>query len=184
MALEWTRAFRAKILQLLLLPAGYFFPLAGHSISSWKALPMFNFTVYPLLKCRNPIFQISNFCRVDAGMVIIMPALMFSPHPSLIDIPLSLPSIQASSQPGSVVQDQERETQKPAQVLSVEGDGQEPDLSTLSLTEKMALFNRLSHATDKTTQHPEGTRGDTRLRRANARFQTQPITQGEVEQVK
>lgn len=110
-------------------------------------------------------------------------------HPSLIDIPLSLPSIQASSQPGSVVQDQERETQKPAQVLSVERDGQEPvseepDLSTLSLTEKMALFNRLSHATDKTTQHPEGTRGDTRLRRANARFQTQPITQGEVEQVK
>lgn len=57
---------------------------------------------------------------------------------------------------------------------------EEPDMSTLSLTEKMALFNRLSHATDKTA---EGARGDTRLRRASTRFQTQPITQGEVAQV-
>uniref|UniRef100_A0A3B4WVQ8 Supervillin n=1 Tax=Seriola lalandi dorsalis TaxID=1841481 RepID=A0A3B4WVQ8_SERLL len=96
-------------------------------------------------------------------------------------------SIQASSQPGSAVQEQEtKEHQKPAQAPSagVEGDGlehvlDEPDLSTLSLAEKMALFNRLAHPTGKTT---EGTRGDTRQRRANARFQTQPITQGEVEQ--
>lgn len=100
-------------------------------------------------------------------------------------MPLFLPSIQASSQQGSGVQDQERETLKPAQALSVEGEGQEPvseepDLSALSLTEKMALFNRLSHTTDKSA---EGTRGDTRARRANARFQTQPITQGEVAQV-
>lgn len=98
---------------------------------------------------------------------------------------LSLLSIQAS-QPGSAVQDQEKESRKPAQALSVEGARQEPvseepDLSTLSLTEKMALFNRLSHATDRNT---EGPRGDTRLRRANARFQTQPITQGEVQQVR
>uniref|UniRef100_A0A665XDU8 Supervillin n=1 Tax=Echeneis naucrates TaxID=173247 RepID=A0A665XDU8_ECHNA len=57
----------------------------------------------------------------------------------------------------------------------------EPDLSTLSLAEKMALFNRLAHSTGKTA---EGTRGDTRQRRVNARFQTQPITQGEVEQVR
>lgn len=66
------------------------------------------------------------------------------------------------------------------------GDSQEPvaeetDLSTLSLTEKMALFNSLSHATNKTA---ERSRGDTRLRRANPRFQTQPITQGEVNKVK
>uniref|UniRef100_A0A4W6BXT0 Supervillin n=1 Tax=Lates calcarifer TaxID=8187 RepID=A0A4W6BXT0_LATCA len=79
------------------------------------------------------------------------------------------------------------EQQRPAQALSsgVEGDGlepvsDEPDLSTLSLAEKMALFNRLAHPTGKTT---EGARGDTRQRRANTRFQTQPITQGEVEQV-
>uniref|UniRef100_A0A4W6C5K2 Supervillin n=1 Tax=Lates calcarifer TaxID=8187 RepID=A0A4W6C5K2_LATCA len=79
-------------------------------------------------------------------------------------------SIQASSQP--------------ALSSGVEGDGlepvsDEPDLSTLSLAEKMALFNRLAHPTGKTT---EGARGDTRQRRANTRFQTQPITQGEVEQ--
>lgn len=84
-----------------------------------------------------------------------------------------------------MVQDPEKEIQKPVQALSEEGGSQEPvseepDLSTLSLTEKMALFNRLSHATDKPA---EGARGDTRLRRANARFQTQPITQGEVKQV-
>lgn len=98
-------------------------------------------------------------------------------------MPLFLPSIQASSQQGSAVQGQERETQKPAQALSVEGQepvSEEPDLSALSLTEKMALFNRLSHTTDKNT---EGARGDTRQRRANPRFQTQPITQGEVQQV-
>uniref|UniRef100_A0A7N6BJD4 HP domain-containing protein n=1 Tax=Anabas testudineus TaxID=64144 RepID=A0A7N6BJD4_ANATE len=57
----------------------------------------------------------------------------------------------------------------------------EPDLSTLSLAEKMALFNRLAQPTGKTT---EGNRGGTRQRRASARFQTQPITQGEVEQVR
>uniref|UniRef100_A0A671UN29 Supervillin n=1 Tax=Sparus aurata TaxID=8175 RepID=A0A671UN29_SPAAU len=68
----------------------------------------------------------------------------------------------------------------------VEEEGQdpfsnEPDLSTLSLSEKMALFNRLSHTTGKTA---EGGRADSRQRRANARFQTQPITQGEVAQLK
>ncbi|XP_063318873.1 supervillin-like isoform X2 [Pelmatolapia mariae] len=96
-------------------------------------------------------------------------------------------SIQGSSQPGSTVQEQDKESQehqKPAQastggveVNGQEGVPEEPDLSTLSLSEKMALFNRLAHSTGKTG---EGTRGDTRQRRANARFQTQPITQGEV----
>uniref|UniRef100_A0A8C2ZW62 Supervillin n=1 Tax=Cyclopterus lumpus TaxID=8103 RepID=A0A8C2ZW62_CYCLU len=57
----------------------------------------------------------------------------------------------------------------------------EPDLSTLTLAEKMALFNRLARPTGKTA---ERARGDTRQRRASARFQTQPITQGEVQQVK
>lgn len=99
-------------------------------------------------------------------------------------------SIQASSQPGSAVQEQEKDTQGHQQAVhspstGVERDGQdpipdEPDLSTLSLSEKMALFTRLARPTGKTA---EGNRGDTRQRRANARFQTQPITQGEVEQV-
>uniref|UniRef100_A0A8D3DNG1 HP domain-containing protein n=1 Tax=Scophthalmus maximus TaxID=52904 RepID=A0A8D3DNG1_SCOMX len=57
----------------------------------------------------------------------------------------------------------------------------EPDLSTLSLAEKMALFNRMAQTTGKTAEG--ALRGDTRQRRANARFQTQPITQGEVQQV-
>ncbi|XP_023191191.1 supervillin-like isoform X6 [Xiphophorus maculatus] len=95
-------------------------------------------------------------------------------------------SIHASSQPSSTAQEQETETQdlqKQSQAASA-GDGQEllpeePDFSTLSLSEKMALFNRLTHPTVKAE---EGSRGDTRQRRANARFQTQPITQGEVEQ--
>ncbi|XP_028283829.1 supervillin-like isoform X3 [Parambassis ranga] len=96
-------------------------------------------------------------------------------------------SIQTSSQPGSAIQEPEKdfqEHQKPAHPPSADVDCQdpaseEPDLSTLSLSEKMALFNRLTHPTGKTS---EGARGDTRQRRANARFQTQPITQGEVEQ--
>uniref|UniRef100_A0A8C5E2W3 HP domain-containing protein n=1 Tax=Gouania willdenowi TaxID=441366 RepID=A0A8C5E2W3_GOUWI len=57
---------------------------------------------------------------------------------------------------------------------------EEPDLSALSLSEKMALFNRLAVPTGKA----EGHRGDTRQRRANARYQTQPITQDEVEQLR
>ncbi|XP_051266745.1 supervillin isoform X11 [Dicentrarchus labrax] len=111
------------------------------------------------------------------------------PSPTTVSTSVTSISIHASSKPGSAVLDQERETQehqKPAQVPSTgaEGDAQqpvsdEPDLSTLSLTEKMALFNRLSHTTGKAA---EETRGDTRQRRANARFQTQPITQGEVDQ--
>ncbi|XP_045907638.1 supervillin-like isoform X4 [Micropterus dolomieu] len=113
------------------------------------------------------------------------------PSPTVISTSVTSISIHASSQPGSGVQDQETETQehqKPAQAPSagVEGDdlealSNEPDMSTLSLTEKMALFNRLAQATGKTA---EGARGDSRQRRANARFQTQPITQGEVEQLK
>uniref|UniRef100_A0A087Y7R0 Supervillin n=1 Tax=Poecilia formosa TaxID=48698 RepID=A0A087Y7R0_POEFO len=94
-------------------------------------------------------------------------------------------SIHASSQPSSTAQEQETETQALQKQSQAAGDGQEllpeePDFSTLSLSEKMALFNRLAHPTAKAE---EGSRGDTRQRRANARFQTQPITQGEVEQV-
>uniref|UniRef100_A0AAX7VZI6 HP domain-containing protein n=1 Tax=Astatotilapia calliptera TaxID=8154 RepID=A0AAX7VZI6_ASTCA len=86
-----------------------------------------------------------------------------------------------------VVNASSQEHQKPAQASTAEvevngqeGVPEEPDLSTLSLSEKMALFNRLAHSTGKTG---EGTRGDTRQRRANARFQTQPITQGEVKKL-
>ncbi|KAM4556026.1 supervillin isoform 7-T7 [Fundulus diaphanus] len=93
-------------------------------------------------------------------------------------------SVHASSQPNSTAQEQETETQRPQKQSQADKDGhqalpEEPDFSTLSLSEKMALFNRLAQPTEKTA---EVARGDTRQRRANARFQTQPITQGEVEQ--
>uniref|UniRef100_A0A3B1IKJ3 Supervillin a n=1 Tax=Astyanax mexicanus TaxID=7994 RepID=A0A3B1IKJ3_ASTMX len=53
---------------------------------------------------------------------------------------------------------------------------EEPDLSTLSLAEKMAIFNRL---TQQSSLSPI-TRRDSRSRRSNARYQTQPITPGEI----
>uniref|UniRef100_A0A668AU50 Supervillin a n=1 Tax=Myripristis murdjan TaxID=586833 RepID=A0A668AU50_9TELE len=59
-------------------------------------------------------------------------------------------------------------------------DCKEPDLCTLSLAEKMALFNRLAQPPTRVTR----TRGDARQRRANARYQTQPITLGDMEQVR
>uniref|UniRef100_A0A4W5LDL2 Supervillin a n=1 Tax=Hucho hucho TaxID=62062 RepID=A0A4W5LDL2_9TELE len=55
----------------------------------------------------------------------------------------------------------------------------ETDLSTLSLAEKMALFNRLAQPATRVIR----TRPDSRGRRANARYQTQPITLGDLEQV-
>ncbi|KAM9091864.1 supervillin isoform 6-T16 [Megaptera novaeangliae] len=57
----------------------------------------------------------------------------------------------------------------------------EPDLSTLSLAEKLALFNRLSQPASKAISTRN--RLDVRHRRMNARYQTQPVTLGEVEQV-
>uniref|UniRef100_A0A673YFV3 Supervillin n=1 Tax=Salmo trutta TaxID=8032 RepID=A0A673YFV3_SALTR len=57
-------------------------------------------------------------------------------------------------------------------------------LSPHSLAEKMALFNQLSQQPSKPAAEGAGaSRGDTRQRRANSRFQTQPITQGEVDQI-
>ncbi|KAM9429040.1 supervillin-like isoform 11-T13 [Salvelinus alpinus] len=110
-------------------------------------------------------------------------------------------TLQEASQHGSMVrssgeQDGEKEREREAQP---KGDGagpgpgpeeimedrglDEPDLSTLSLAEKMALFNQLSQQPSKPAAEGAGaSRGDTRQRRANSRFQTQPITQGEVDQ--
>uniref|UniRef100_A0A8C2J5L6 Supervillin n=1 Tax=Cyprinus carpio TaxID=7962 RepID=A0A8C2J5L6_CYPCA len=88
----------------------------------------------------------------------------------------------ASSAHGSTHQEQEKEDVSQEAVLAEEHLGpEEPDLSTLSLSEKMALFTRLSQPSG---QSANGPRPDTRQRRANARFQTQPITQGEVDQVR
>lgn len=85
-------------------------------------------------------------------------------------------SLQASLAHGSTHHEQEKDVSKEEDL-----GPDEPDLSTLSLSEKMALFNRLSQSSG---QSANGPRPDTRQRRANARFQTQPITQGEVDQVR
>ncbi|XP_072110049.1 supervillin a isoform X16 [Mobula birostris] len=68
-----------------------------------------------------------------------------------------------------------------AKELTEQGQHEEPDISTLSLAEKMALFNHLSQPVIK-VKAPRN-RSDTRQRRSNARYQTQPITLGEVEEV-
>uniref|UniRef100_A0A673KSL3 Supervillin-like n=1 Tax=Sinocyclocheilus rhinocerous TaxID=307959 RepID=A0A673KSL3_9TELE len=90
-------------------------------------------------------------------------------------------TLQASSAHGSTHHEQEKDDVSKEAVLEEEDLGpEEPDLSTLSLSEKMALFSRLSQPSG---QSANGPRPDTRQRRANARFQTQPITQGEVDQL-
>uniref|UniRef100_A0A8C6U7R0 Supervillin a n=1 Tax=Neogobius melanostomus TaxID=47308 RepID=A0A8C6U7R0_9GOBI len=57
---------------------------------------------------------------------------------------------------------------------------EEPDLCTLSLAEKMALFNRLAQPPTRVTR----SKGGLRNRRTNARFQTQPITMEDMQQVR
>ncbi|XP_056111549.1 supervillin a isoform X10 [Rhinichthys klamathensis goyatoka] len=96
-------------------------------------------------------------------------------------------TLQASSQQTSMVREQAREVRLAEEAAETDQvrhaspgeDGQEePDLSTLTLAEKMALFNRLAQPSN----HGPRARGDTRARRNNTRYQTQPITLGEVEQ--
>ncbi|XP_077057048.1 supervillin a isoform X36 [Siphateles boraxobius] len=96
-------------------------------------------------------------------------------------------SLQASSQQNSMVRERAREVRLAEEAAETDQahhaspgeDGQEePDLSTLTLTEKMALFNRLAQPS---SQGPRAR--DIRARRNNTRYQTQPITLGEVEQL-
>ncbi|XP_067219985.1 supervillin isoform X10 [Chanodichthys erythropterus] len=102
------------------------------------------------------------------------------PSPAVVSTSMTSFSLQASSAHGSAHHEQEKEDVSKEAVAGEEGLGpDEPDLSALSLAEKMALFNRLSQPSG---QSANGPRSDTRQRRANARFQTQPITQGEVDQ--
>ncbi|XP_019218502.1 supervillin a isoform X15 [Oreochromis niloticus] len=103
-------------------------------------------------------------------------------------------TLQASSQQSAVAHEQVSEARQAQDTKEIRGLTQtsslkekdtkqsetqeEPDLCTLSLAEKMALFNRLAQPPTRVTH----TRGDTRQRRANARYQTQPITLGDMEQ--
>ncbi|XP_072234435.1 supervillin-like isoform X2 [Leuresthes tenuis] len=92
-------------------------------------------------------------------------------------------TLQASSQQSSAGREQQ-DAQDSKQTPTMEGkvekkDQEEPDLCTLSLAEKMALFNRLSQPPTRVTR----TRSDSRQRRANTRYQTQPITLEDMEQL-
>lgn len=88
--------------------------------------------------------------------------------------------MQTPSAPDSAPQEKEKEAPPGELGIGERVGSEEPDLSTLSLAEKMALFNRLSNPP---AQKAEGACADSCPRRRNARFQTQPITQGEVNQV-
>ncbi|KAI5615300.1 supervillin, partial [Silurus asotus] len=92
----------------------------------------------------------------------------------------SPPSMKTPSAPDSAPQEKEKEVSQGEVGTGERAGAEEPDLSTLSLSEKMALFNRLSHPP---AQKAEDACPDTRPRRRNARFLTQPITQEEVNQV-
>uniref|UniRef100_A0A2K5RTS0 Supervillin n=1 Tax=Cebus imitator TaxID=2715852 RepID=A0A2K5RTS0_CEBIM len=83
-------------------------------------------------------------------------------------------TLQASAHQKALAKDQTNEGKE----LAEQG---EPDSSTLSLAEKLALFNRLSQPVSKAISTRN--RIDMRQRRMNARYQTQPVTLGEVAQV-
>ncbi|XP_061614031.1 supervillin a isoform X26 [Phyllopteryx taeniolatus] len=107
--------------------------------------------------------------------------------PTLVCSALPPSSLQASSHHNTIAREQAPEAQptpltQETHNCKMEEQVQaqeEPDLCTLSLAEKMALFNRLAQPPTRVTR----TRGDTRQRRNNVRYQTQPITQGDMEQL-
>ncbi|XP_045066456.1 supervillin isoform X5 [Coregonus clupeaformis] len=144
---------------------------------------------------------------VPAQTVSVDTALARIPSHTLVSCTVTPYSLQASSQRSAAAKEQAREARRVQDALEVQREGQrttakllqtssslpeesqahhhqvqgdaEPDLSTLSLAEKMALFNRLAQPATRVTR----TRPDTRGRRANARYQTQPITLGDMEQI-
>ncbi|XP_027626846.1 supervillin [Tupaia chinensis] len=83
-------------------------------------------------------------------------------------------TLQASAHQKALARDQTNEGKDSA-------EPGEPDSSTLSLAEKLALFNKLPQPVSKAISTRN--RIDMRQRRMNARYQTQPVTLGEVEQV-
>ncbi|KAI1901365.1 hypothetical protein AGOR_G00033640 [Albula goreensis] len=116
--------------------------------------------------------------------VTVHPSVARVPSPTVVSSTVTHLSLKGSSQQGSVTREshlaKEVEDVRSAGIAPGEEGLEEPDLSTLSLAEKMALFNRLSQPV---RGQEGGARAEGRQRRANARFQTQPITLGEVEQL-
>ncbi|XP_028351740.1 supervillin isoform X4 [Physeter macrocephalus] len=102
------------------------------------------------------------------------PVMTRHPSPTVAKSPGQPARLQASAHQKALARDQANEGRDSAE----QG---EPDLSTLSLAEKLALFNKLSQPVSKAISTRN--RLDVRHRRMNARYQTQPVTLGEVEQV-
>ncbi|XP_059696908.1 supervillin isoform X20 [Haemorhous mexicanus] len=99
------------------------------------------------------------------------------PSPTVVKSTVQPTSLQASAHQKILAKEEIRA----AKEAMGQDQSEEPDSSTLSLAEKMALFNKLSQPVSRaiTTR----SRGDLRHRRMNARYQTQPVTLGEVEQM-
>nr|XP_020765312.1 supervillin isoform X7 [Odocoileus virginianus texanus] len=102
------------------------------------------------------------------------PVMTRHPSPTVAKSPVQPARLQASAHQKALARDQTNEGKDSAE----QG---EPDSSTLSLAEKLALFNKLSQPVSKAISTRN--RLDMRQRRMNARYQTQPVTLGEVEQV-
>ncbi|NXM68105.1 SVIL protein, partial [Serilophus lunatus] len=99
------------------------------------------------------------------------------PSPTVVKSTVQPISLQASAHQKILA----KEEIKAAKEAMGQDQSDEPDSSTLSLAEKMALFNKLSQPVSRAISTRN--RGDIRHRRMNARYQTQPVTLGEVEQV-
>ncbi|KFZ56383.1 Supervillin, partial [Antrostomus carolinensis] len=98
------------------------------------------------------------------------------PSPTVVKSTVQPISLQASAHQKILAKEEIRA----AKEAMGQDQSDEPDSSTLSLAEKMALFNRLSQPVSRAIS--TRSRGDMRHRRMNARYQTQPVTLGEVEQ--
>ncbi|XP_032126164.1 supervillin isoform X6 [Sapajus apella] len=102
------------------------------------------------------------------------PVMARLPSPTVARTAVQPARLQASAHQKALAKDQTNEGKE----LAEQG---EPDSSTLSLAEKLALFNRLSQPVSKAISTRN--RIDMRQRRMNSRYQTQPVTLGEVAQV-
>ncbi|XP_013370835.1 PREDICTED: supervillin isoform X3 [Chinchilla lanigera] len=102
------------------------------------------------------------------------PVMARLPSPTVARSCVQPARLQASAHQKALAKDQANEGKDSAELG-------EPDSSSLSLAEKLALFNKLSQPVSKAICTRN--RIDMRQRRTNARYQTQPVTLGEVEQV-
>ncbi|XP_044280776.1 supervillin isoform X5 [Varanus komodoensis] len=100
-----------------------------------------------------------------------------TPNPTVVKSTVHPTRLQASAHQKTSAKEEIKEAKDAAEPDS----SGEPDSSTLSLAEKMALFNKLSQPVTKAVSTRN--RADIRQRRSKARYQTQPVTLGEVEQV-